>query len=102
MTLEVKAPAPDWSTGSRPRENTGVAGNPAPIFTAAWRPPQGYPDWSESLLPATGLARIIAGDSLHQVWSPALSAPRLILRGQLPPARFHRLAAPPRQDDSFG
>jgi hypothetical protein len=48
MTLEVKAPAPDWSTGSRPRENTGVAGNPAPIFTAPWRPPQGYPDWSEN------------------------------------------------------
>jgi hypothetical protein len=26
-----------------------------------------WANWSESLLPATGLARIIAGDSLHRV-----------------------------------
>jgi hypothetical protein len=38
--------------------------------------------WSGSLLPATRLARIIAGDSLHRVWSPALSAPRPILKGR--------------------
>ena len=59
------------------------------------------PVWSGSLLPATGSARNIAGDSLHRVSSPALSAPRPILKGPLTPAHFHAVAAPPRQDDSF-
>src|SRR6266851_9963 len=36
--------------------------------------------WSGSSWRATDLARIIAGDSLHRVWSPALSAPRPILK----------------------
>src|SRR5262249_51771298 len=51
--------------------------------------------WSESLLPATDLARIIAGDSLHRVWSPVLSAPRPILKGPEAPAHFHAVAASP-------
>ena len=46
---------------------------------AAWRLPP-LPLWSESSWRATSLARIIAGDSLHRVWSPALSAPRPILK----------------------
>ena len=52
--------------------------------------------WSGSSWLATGIARIIAGDSLHRVWSPAPSAPRPILKGPLPPARFHAVAASPR------
>ena len=40
-------------------------------------------------------ARIIAGDSLHRVWSPALSAPRPILKGPEAPAHFHAVAASP-------
>jgi hypothetical protein len=47
-----------------------------------------YVVWPESLLPATSSARIIAGDSLHRVSSPALSAPRPILQGPLRPAHF--------------
>src|SRR5258706_16445533 len=58
--------------------------------------------WSESLLPATALASIIAGDSLHRVRSPALSAPRPILKGPVAAAHFHAVAAPPRQNDSVG
>jgi hypothetical protein len=56
--------------------------------------------WSESLLPATALASIIAGDSLHRVRSSAFSAPRPVLKGAVTPAHFHAVAAPPRQDDS--
>jgi hypothetical protein len=52
--------------------------------------------WSGSLLPATGLTRIIAGDWLHRVSSPALSAPRPILKGSVAPAHFHAVAASPR------
>ena len=64
---------------------------------ASW--PWPLPLWSESLLPAMGLARIIACDSLHRLlWSPALSAPRPILEGLAAPAHFHAVAAPPWQD----
>src|SRR5260370_40257253 len=51
--------------------------------------------WSEILLPAVSLARIIAGDSLHRVWSPALSASRPILKGSVAPATSRRSGAAP-------
>jgi hypothetical protein len=67
----------------------------AAVAPASLRPRVASRLWSGSSWRAIRLTRIIAGDTLHRVWSLALSAPRQILKG-IVAYRFHAVAASPR------
>ena len=101
------APCPPPAT-PRPHPRSAPPSAPSNTTPASASPTSGccgQPDklsWSGSSWHATGLERIIAGDSLHRVRSPALSAPRPILKRAIAACPLPRHSGvTPGQDDSF-